>query len=124
MREPYRDDLAYIHDAGFGHFARAAAPFLLEALRRQGTRDGLVIDLGCGSGILSEAVSAAGFDVLGVDLSASMLALARRRVPRGEFRQESLLTAELPPCVAVCAVGEGVNYLFAPGNTKQGLKRL
>jgi SAM-dependent methyltransferase len=83
-----------------------------------------VIDLGCGSGILCEAVSVAGFDVLGVDLSASMLALARRRVPRGQFRQESLLTAELPPCVAVCAVGECVNYLFDHGNTTQGLKRL
>jgi hypothetical protein len=60
MIEPYRDDLAYIHDAGFGHTARAAAPFLLEALERRRVRDGLVIDLGCGSGILSEAVSAAG----------------------------------------------------------------
>ena len=26
MTDAYRDDLAYIHDAGFGGFAQAAAP--------------------------------------------------------------------------------------------------
>jgi SAM-dependent methyltransferase len=121
--EGYRDDLAYIHDAGFGHFARNAAPVLLEALRRQGTHNGLVIDLGCGSGILSEAVAAAGFDVLGIDLSPAMVALARRRVTQGEFRAESLLTAELPPCVAVAAVGECFNFLFDSGHTRQKVVR-
>ena len=57
MADNYREDLAYIHDAGFGALARSAAPVLLEDLRRRGVDGGLVIDLGCGSGILSEAVS-------------------------------------------------------------------
>ena len=34
MTAAYRDDLAYIHDAGFGGFARAAGPVLVDALRR------------------------------------------------------------------------------------------
>ena len=55
-----------------------------------------MIDLGCGSGILSRAVSEAGYDVLGIDISEAMIAMARQRVPRGQFRVESLLTAELP----------------------------
>jgi SAM-dependent methyltransferase len=124
MVDAYRDDLAYIHDAGFGHLARGAAPVLLEALRRRGVKRGLVIDLGCGSGILSEQVSAAGYDVLGIDISEGMIALARQRVPAGRFRVESLLTAELPPCVALAAVGECLNYLFDSGNTERGLVRL
>ena len=119
--DAYRDDLAYIHDAGFGQVAQAAGPMLVDLLRRGGFNDGLVIDLGCGSGILSAAVSEAGFDVLGIDISRSMIALARQRVPRGQFRVESLLKTSLPPCVGVAAVGECLNYLFDQEHSLAGL---
>jgi SAM-dependent methyltransferase len=112
MEDAYRDDLAYVHDAGFGHFARGAGAVLLAEMRRKGFDSGLVIDLGCGSGILGEQLSANGYNILGIDMSAAAIALARNRVPSGLFRVESLLTAELPRCVAVAAVGECVNYLF------------
>ncbi len=115
--KPYGDDLAYIHDAGYGHIARAAASVLLDLLKESGPAGGLVIDLGCGSGILSAEVAAAGYDVLGIDISAAMIALARKRVPAGRFRVGSVLDAELPPCVAVAAVGEIFNYLFDDANT-------
>ena len=124
MTDAYRDDLAYIHDAGFGGFAKAAAPVLVEGLQRTGIMDGLVIDLGCGSGILSHAMSRAGYDVLGIDISEAMIAMARRRVPQGRFRVESLLTAEFPRSVAVAAVGECINYLFDAGNTRSSLAKL
>jgi SAM-dependent methyltransferase len=124
MTDAYRDDLAYIHDAGFGGFAREAGPVLVDALRRQGFARGLVIDLGCGSGILARTVCDAGYDILGIDLSEAMADLARQRVPRGQFRVESLLQAELPPCVAVAAVGECVNYLFDDSNTKATLAKV
>jgi len=122
--EAYGNDLAYIHDAGFGALARHAAPVLLDALRRRGIDRGLVIDLGCGSGILSEEIAAAGYDVLGIDISEAMIAMARERVPQGEFRVESLLRAELPPCVAVAAVGEAFNYLFDSANSERALAKL
>lgn len=108
----YRDDLAYIHDAGFGHSARSAAKVLLRLLRNSKLRSGLVVDLACGSGILAQRVSDAGYEVLGIDISASMITLARQRVPRATFRVESLLTAAIPPCIAVTAIGECFNYLF------------
>ena len=69
MLDAYRDDLTYIHNTGFGSLAQAAGPLLVDELRQRGLSDGLVIDLGCGSGILSGVVSEAGFDVLGIDLS-------------------------------------------------------
>jgi SAM-dependent methyltransferase len=124
MEDAYRDDLAYIHDAGFGGLARGAAALLLEDLRRRGVGRGLLIDLGCGSGILSEQLAAAGFDVLGIDLSPALVELARRRVPGGRFREESLLTAELPPCVAVAAVGECLNYLFDERHSPEGIRQV
>jgi SAM-dependent methyltransferase len=124
MDDAYREDLAYIHDAGFGDFARGAAALLLAELRRAGLDHGLVIDLGCGSGILAEQVSAAGFDVLGMDISEALVALARQRVPRGRFRVESLLAAELPPCIAIAAVGECFNYLFDERHSLEGVRRV
>lgn len=124
MEDVYRNDLAYIHDAGFGDFARGAAALLLEELHRGALDRGLVIDLGCGSGILAEELSAGGFEVLGIDLSAALVALARQRVPSGRFRVESLLTAELLPCVAVTAVGECFNYLFDGRQNPEGVRQV
>lgn len=124
MDEAYREDLAYIHDAGFGSFACGAATLLLEELRCGGLDRGLVIDLGCGSGILGEQLSAGGFDVLGIDVSEALVALARRRVPQGRFRVESLLTAELPPCVAIAAIGECFNYLFDERHSLEGVRQV
>ena len=124
MSDAYRDDLAHIHDAGFGGFAQAAAPVLVEVLKSGGLTQGLVIDLGCGSGILSHPIYQAGYDVLGVDISEAMIAIARQRVPRGEFRVESLLKAKLPPSVAIAAVGEVINYLFDANILGSGLTKL
>ncbi|MBI3839360.1 MAG: class I SAM-dependent methyltransferase [Planctomycetia bacterium] len=124
MTNAYQNDLAYIHDAGFGQFAKNAAAEVLKCLRQNRVGDGLVVDLGCGSGILAEAISAAGYGALGFDLSAAMVALAQQRVPNGKFRQESFLTAALPPCVAVTAIGEVFNYLFDARNTNARLTKL
>jgi SAM-dependent methyltransferase len=124
MSHAYREDLSWIHDLGFGDLARNAADLLLRTLAADGVGEGLVVDLGCGTGILAEAVSAAGFDVLGIDLSPAMIAMARQRVPGGSFRCESLLTAELPPCIAVAAVGECFNYRFDERNSRAQLGQL
>jgi len=40
---------------------------------------GLVLDVGCGTGQLGAAIASLGFDVFGVDLSASMVSKARQR---------------------------------------------
>src|SRR5262249_57706897 len=103
MADAYREDLAYIHDAGFGGYARSAAAVLLRALRQAGAERGLVIDLGCGSGILAAEIAAAGYDVLGFDISSAMVALARRHVPQAHFPVQSLWAAYLPPSLAVPA---------------------
>lgn len=121
---PYHADLALIHDDGFGGPARAAAGVLLSLLAKAGASSGRVVDLACGSGILSQPLGEAGFDVLGIDLSPDMLALARRRAPTATFVQGSLLSAELPSCVAVAIVGEGINYLFDGSHSKRALAKL
>ena len=121
MSGGYREDLAYVHDAGFSDLAENAAPILMEALRSVGLEHGSVVDLCCGSGPLSRRLADAGYDVLGVDISGAMVEMARGRVPEGRFVERSILSLEFPPCVAVAAVGECFNYLFDEGNTEEAL---
>ncbi|HEX8159038.1 MAG TPA: class I SAM-dependent methyltransferase [Solirubrobacteraceae bacterium] len=109
--EAYGRDLAHVHDAGFGDFARGSARGLLRLLRRAGIQEGLVVDLGCGSGIWAAALLDAGYDVLGIDQSEALLEIARQRVPCALFTHGSLFDAELPPCAAVTAIGECVSYM-------------
>jgi len=109
---PYDQDLAYIHDAGFTDLARNAAAVVLKLLRNHKLQNGLIVDLGCGSGVLAERLTRAGYDVLGVDVSESMLKLARKRAPTARFVRGSLFRTKLPTCVAVTAIGECINYLF------------
>ena len=124
MTEAYKNDLAYIHDTAFGDFARNAAPGLIEILRQAGTTTGLVVDLGCGSGIWTRELVDAGYDVLGIDISAAMIEIARRRVPQAEFQTASLLKVTLPHCDAVTSLGECFNYLFDKNNSISEMRRL
>jgi methylase of polypeptide subunit release factors len=57
----------------------------VEELQELGFRDGTVVDLGCGSGILASIVSQAGYRVIGMDISDAMVAIARERAPESEF---------------------------------------
>jgi len=114
MTEWYREDLAYIHDVGHADFALESAPGILEILAQNGIRDGLVVDLGCGSGLWARELIDAGYRVLGIDISEAMIDISRERVPEAEFRVGSLFEADIPPCAAVTAVSEVLNYLFDP----------
>jgi SAM-dependent methyltransferase len=125
MSGAYREDLAYIHHLGFGHLAKNAAEVLLNALRHSAIDRGLVIDLCCGSGLLARDLTAAGYEVLGIDISEALLSIAKEHAPSAHFRQESMWKTELPSCVAITAIGECFNYLFDDvGNTDQALYKL
>ncbi|MDX1546772.1 MAG: class I SAM-dependent methyltransferase [Rhodothermales bacterium] len=124
MDAAYRDDLAYIHDVGFAHHAEAMTPAVLALLERHGLEGGCVVDLGCGSGRFARALADAGYEAVGVDLSPSMVARARARVPEGRFIIGSFFDADLPPCAAVTAQGEVFNYAFDPRNGLDALRAL
>jgi SAM-dependent methyltransferase len=110
VTEFYGEDQAMIHHREFGDLALSAADLVIDELRRNGLESGTVVDLGCGSGILARAVSEAGYRVLGVDLSPHMVELARAEAPLAEISCGSVHDAEVPPAVAVTAVGEVLNY--------------
>ena len=121
MADFYREDLAHIHDIDFGEYAIGSAPGILALLNHNRTQEALVVDLGCGSGLWAQELTKAGYRVLGIDVSEQMIGIARKRVPEAEFRVGSLFDADIPPCHAVTAVGEALNYLFDPKGNGEGL---
>jgi len=99
--------------------ALAAAGELIDQLHRRGIGEGLVVDLGCGSGLTARRLTDAGFDVIGVDISQEMVELARSNAPDATFIVDSLFTFDIPACVAVTAIGESINYAIDDSTTKQ-----
>ncbi|MFT4005799.1 MAG: class I SAM-dependent methyltransferase [Lacrimispora sp.] len=57
-------------------------------LKEYGIRDGLVLDLGCGTGSLTELLAEQGYDMIGVDGSEDMLQIAMEK--RGESGKDIL----------------------------------
>ncbi|MBO5069674.1 MAG: class I SAM-dependent methyltransferase [Roseburia sp.] len=51
--------------------------YLIGLLREYGIYDGLVLDLGCGTGKMTRLLARAGYDMIGVDNSEDMLEIAR-----------------------------------------------
>ncbi len=66
----------------------------------------------------------AGYRVLGIDISEAMIELSRKKVPEADFRVGSLFEVEIPPCAAVTAISEVLNYLFDAENEDLSLGRL
>ena len=109
--EPYyRADLARIHHLGFGFHAEACAPGILALL--EPVRGGLVVELGCGSGLLTRYLVDAGHTVIATDASPAMLDLAGEHASGAqEIRQLVLPDDPIPQADAIVSVGHALSYL-------------
>ena len=58
---------------------REWADYIIETLAQDGIRDGLVLELGCGTGTVTEMLADAGYDMIGIDNSEEMLAEAMEK---------------------------------------------
>ena len=86
----YRRDLALVHHRGFGFHAQACAPGILALLEPVRSREGIVLELGCGSGLLTRELTAAGHRVIATDASPAMLEMARSYGPAAPGRCRGL----------------------------------
>ena len=107
----YGEDLAYTHFAGFSTIAEQAADRLFDELGKAKNTNGVIVELGCGPGITAAKLLLAKYEVIGVDISPQMLELAHENAPRATFSLGSWADFEIPPCDAVIAIGEVLNYL-------------
>lgn len=108
----YRSDLARVHHSGFGFHAEACARGILALLEPVRQRDGLVVELGCGSGLLTRHLVDAGHRVIATDASPAMLDLARNHVPDvDKIRPLVLPEGPIPAADAIVSVGHVLSYL-------------
>ena len=108
----YRDDLALVHHRGFGFHADAVAPGILALLEPVRDRGGLVLELGCGSGLLTRYLVDAGHRVIATDASPAMLDLARQTAPGAEDVRVLVMPDDpMPEVDAIVSVGHPVSYL-------------
>lgn len=87
-----------------------------ELLRERGILDGLVLELGCGTGSMTELLAASGYDMIGVDNSEEMLNLAmEKRTQSGHdilYLLQDMQEFELYGTVrAVVSVCDSLNYV-------------
>ncbi len=108
----YRAELARIHHEGFAFHAEDCAPGILSLLGSVRSRHGLVVELGCGSGLLTKHLVDAGHRVIATDASSPMLDIAREYAGAvQEIRRLTLPDDPLPQADAIVSVGHVVNYL-------------
>ena len=91
--------------------------FVTDQLKKFGIEDGLMLELGCGTGTLTEMFDAKGFDMIGVDNSEEMLAEAvEKREQSGRsilYLNQDMREFELYGTVhAVVSICDSMNYLM------------
>lgn len=90
--------------------------YLHGLLKQYGVEDGLVLELGCGTGSMTELLAERGYDMIGVDNSADMLDIAmEKRDESGRdilYLMQDMREFELYGTVrAVVSVCDSMNYL-------------
>ena len=108
----YGPNLALVHHLGFAFHARLCTPGILDLLQPVRERDGLVVELGCGTGLLTKPLIKAGHRVIATDASPAMLEVARQYAPGAEDVRRLVLPDDpIPEADAIVSVGHALNYL-------------
>lgn len=93
--------------------------YIYTLLCRYGVKSGIILDLGCGTGTMTEILAGYGYDMIGVDNSEDMLELAmEKRIASGHdilYLLQDMREFELYGTVrAVVSVCDSVNYITEP----------
>lgn len=97
------------------------AEFILSILRENKITEGLLLELGCGTGKLMTLLGKAGFDMIGVDNSVDMLQIAREKTsPEFLYLLQDMREFELYGTVkAVVSVCDSINYITDKEDLKE-----
>lgn len=92
------------------------AEYLVGILREYGIYDGLVLDLGCGTGNMTELLATSGYDMIGIDNAEEMLEIAmEKRAKSGHdilYLLQDMREFELYGTVkAIVSICDSMNYI-------------
>ena len=90
--------------------------YLIGLLKEYGIEQGLIAELGCGTGTMTRLLARAGYDMIGIDLSEEMLDIARYEHPEDEseilYLHQDMREFELFGTVsAIVSLCDSMNYI-------------
>ena len=104
-------DFAYVYDVFMDNTPYDKwGGLLVSRLEKEGITDGILLDLGCGTGNMTELLSEKGYDMIGVDYSGEMLNVAMEKRARSG-RQILYLQQGARRGCAVVVIREGVAHV-------------
>lgn len=91
--------------------------YVMELLKEEGITQGILLDLGCGTGSVTQKLAEAGFDMIGVDNSEEMLEIAMEKRAETDleilYLLQDMREFELYGTVkAVVSICDSMNYLL------------
>ncbi|MGL5259456.1 MAG: class I SAM-dependent DNA methyltransferase [Lachnospiraceae bacterium] len=90
--------------------------FLIDYLKKQRIENGIILDLGCGTGTLTNMLQKSGYDMIGIDNSEAMLSIAIEKLKEEDtilYLLQDMREFELYGTVsAVISVCDSINYLL------------
>ena len=97
---------------------------LVRILKKNKIRDGLVLDLGCGTGEMTRRLKKDGYDMIGLDISEEMLLMACEKDDEDIlYLNQDMRSFELYGTVrAIVSVCDSMNYLTEDGDLLKVLK--
>ncbi|MDF1522867.1 MAG: class I SAM-dependent methyltransferase [Trueperaceae bacterium] len=99
--------------------------FALREATARGWRGGRVLDVGCGTGNATVPLVERGFEVVGLDASADMLAAARTKLPDVPFVLGDVRDAPLPGTFSLAvSVFDALNNLLGDGDLERAATHL
>ena len=92
------------------------AEYLISLLKEYEVKEGLVLDMGCGTGSMTELLAQAGYDMIGIDNAEEMLEIAmEKRAESGHdilYLLQDMREFELYGTVkAIVSICDSVNYI-------------
>ena len=100
------------------------ADYLEDRLKEYGVKDGLVLELGCGTGSMTELLAEKGYDMIGIDNSSEMLDIALKKKEKSnqnmmyleQDMREIDLYSTAGTFISVC---DSINYLLEDDDVRR-----